>query len=73
VNYFFIMLFAVLVMLVGAGFLLDYWLRKKLNISRRPGVLYKPVHPVQGWMEAIIVIGSILLIFNVEFEKVGQG
>ncbi|MEG9298261.1 DUF4181 domain-containing protein [Mangrovibacillus sp. Mu-81] len=73
-NYFFlIILFAVLVMVLGVGFFLDYWLRKKLNISRKPGVLYKPVHPVQGWMEAIIVIGSILLIFNVEFEKVGAG
>jgi hypothetical protein len=71
VDVFLIILLAVLVVVVGVGFFLDYWLRKMLNIPKKKGILYKPMHPVQGWIEAVIVIGSILLIFNVEFEKVG--
>lgn len=72
-DIFFIMLLAVLAVMIGLGFLADRWLRKKLNVPKREGALYKPVHPFQVWIEALIVIGSIIILFNIEFEVFRPG
>ena len=72
-DVFFMMLIAFLAVVTGLGFLADRWMRKKLKIPKREGALYKPVHPFQVWIEALIVMGSIIILFNIEFGIVGPG
>ncbi|XXM70625.1 DUF4181 domain-containing protein [Lysinibacillus sphaericus] len=72
IDYLMLILTMVTIVIIAIGFFIDRWIRKKLNIPRKAGVLYKPVHPIQGWIEAFIVIAGIILIFNVDFENVNQ-
>ncbi|MCA1055891.1 DUF4181 domain-containing protein [Rossellomorea aquimaris] len=69
-NFFILSLLIGFILIVGGSIWLDRWLRKKLHIPKKDGWVYKPVHPIQGWIEGLIIVSGLIFTFNREYYGV---